>query len=79
MGRLRSIIYKFAILIAVLSLVTSILNGVSLFTSIIRSSIVFLLTLVVIVVLLNLVRIILNQKPKPVTDIEDGINNADSV
>jgi len=79
MGRLRSIIYKFAILIAVISLVTSILNGVSLLTSIIRSSIVFLLTLVVIVVLLNLVRIVLNQKPKPVTDIEDGINNADNV
>jgi len=78
MERLRSMIYKFAILIAVISLVTSILNGVSIYTSIIRSSVVFLLTMVVIVVVLNVVRIILKQKPEELTEVENGVNNADN-
>jgi len=78
MERLRSMIYKFAILIAVISLVTSILNGVSIYTSIIRSSVVFLLTMVVIVVVLNVVRIILKQKPEEITEVENGVNNADN-
>jgi hypothetical protein len=72
MERLKSAIYKFAVLIAMLSLVTSILGGVSVTTSLIRSAVVFLLTLVVVVIVLNVIRRILLQIPHSSTELENG-------
>jgi hypothetical protein len=72
MERLKSIIYKFAVLIALISLITSIINGVSLYTSMLRSVVVFLVTLVIVVIVLHLIRKILIHNPQPTTEIESG-------
>ena len=64
---MKGIVYKIAIFIALTSFVTSILNGISIATSIIRSGVVFLITLVVIIIALNLLRWGL-MKSMPVTN-----------
>ncbi len=72
MERLKSIIYRFAILVAVVSLITSFFSGVSLYTSLIRSGVVFLLTLIIVILVLNVIRRVLIHTTNSSTDIENG-------
>jgi len=53
---MKGFVYRLAVFVAVVSLVTSLLSGVSIMTSIIRSSVVFLTTLVIIIFALNVLR-----------------------
>jgi len=69
-GFMKSIVYKIAIFVSVISLVTSLLSGISIITSLIRSGMVFLATLVVIIIALNLLRWSLNKSTTPVVQTE---------
>lgn len=53
---MKGFVYRVAIFVAVVSLITSLLSGVSIMTSIIRSCVVFLATLVIIIGALNVLR-----------------------
>jgi len=56
MGLMQSFIYKISALVAVIALLSAFFNGVSMPTSIIRAGLIFLGTLVLFVVLLNIMR-----------------------
>ncbi len=49
-------IYKFAIFVSILSVVGALLNGVSIMTTLIRAGLVFLGTLLLFIVFLNIMR-----------------------
>ena len=49
-------IYKFAIFVSILSVVGALLNGVSIMTTLIRAGLVFLGTLLLFIIFLNIMR-----------------------
>ncbi|NOG43856.1 MAG: hypothetical protein HND50_01385 [Calditrichaeota bacterium] len=49
-------IYKFAVFVSVITLVTALMNGVSIMTTFVRTGLVFLGTLILFVVFLNVMR-----------------------
>ncbi len=53
---MKSLIYKFAFWVSIIAFVTSLLNGVTLFTSLMRSGLVFMATLFVVIISLNMLR-----------------------
>ena len=64
---MNSFIYKFAILISILTFIFCIFGGISIFTGIFRSVIVFigiLFTFFIAAQIINLVLVINNRKPK---------------
>jgi len=68
---MNKIIYMFAMIIAVVTLVLTNISGISLFTGIIRSAIVFLGVLFVFFIAGHLLRLgilLVNQKPKATKD-----------
>lgn len=53
---MKRFIYKLSFFVAVLALLSSLLSGVSIITSALRSAIVFLATLLLIIIALNVLR-----------------------
>lgn len=68
---MKSFVYKIAVFVSVLSLITSLLSGVSILTSLVRSGMVFLATLVVIIIALNLLRWSLTRSTTPISQPEN--------
>ena len=67
---MKSLIYKFAFLISIIAFVSGLLNGISLFTSLFRSVLVFMATIFVVIISLNMLRWSLlsaNQPPQAQT------------
>lgn len=56
MGLMHRFMYKFAAFIAIIAFMTAMLNGVSISTSLFRSGLIFLGTLLVFILALNLMR-----------------------
>ncbi|EHO42266.1 hypothetical protein [Caldithrix abyssi] len=56
MEPLRKLILRIASLAAIITFVTCALNGISLMTSIFRSAVVYLLTILLAVIMLNILR-----------------------
>ncbi len=61
---MKSFIYKFAFLVALIALVSGILSGVSLFTSVLRSAVVFLGTILVMILAFYILRWSLSAPPQ---------------
>ncbi len=56
MGLMHRFIYKFSIFVSIITLVTAFMNGVSPMTTILRTGIVFLGTMFLFVIFLNIMR-----------------------
>ncbi len=53
---MKKVIYRLSFFVAVLALLSSLFSGVSIVTSIVRSAVVFLATLLLIIIALNVLR-----------------------
>ena len=56
MGLMHRFIYRFAIFVSLITLVSALMNGVSIMTTFIRTGLVFLGTLILFIIFLNLMR-----------------------
>lgn len=68
---MKSFVYKIAVFVSVISLITSLLSGISILTSLVRSGMVFLGTLVFIIIALNLLRWSLTRSSTPISQPEN--------
>ena len=53
---MKKLVYRVSLLVTVITLITCLLSGISLFTSILRSAEVFFGSLIVIIIALNILR-----------------------
>ncbi len=56
MGLMHRFIYKFSIFASLITFVSALLNGVSVMTTVLRSGLVFLGTLILFIIFLNIMR-----------------------
>ncbi len=68
---MSAIFYKFALLIAMVTLVMCLLSGISILTSLFRAGVVFLGTLFVIVVALFVLRWVVNSPAPPLNQVKE--------
>ena len=74
---MKKLIYRFSMLIAVITLISCLLSGISLYTSIVRSAVVFLGMLFIIIVSLKILRWgLLLTEPKPAEQ-EEALQEAE--
>ena len=77
MEHMKKLIYRFSMLIAVITLISCLLSGISLYTSIVRSAVVFLGMLFIIIVSLKILRWgLLLTEPKPAEQ-EEALQEAE--
>ncbi len=74
MEPLRKFILRIASLAGIIAFISCALNGISLFTSILRSVIVYLLTILLAVIMLNLLRwgVVATSPPNNLPEKEEG-------